>query len=148
MNWFDVRKQKDGAYVFTKRANFDALLLKTRNAFGERADVVDVLINKLLPLNRRQAEIVATLYAAWNNLLLLGRSPSDEDIVFEARENWHDSKLKIERYKFFRGLKWMREQGLVPAGKGRHVGEKAVRKSISKRKAAASVARKTGRRTT
>ncbi|MDO8263734.1 MAG: restriction endonuclease subunit S [Gallionella sp.] len=125
MNWFDVRKQKkDGAYVLTKGDKFDALLLKTRNALGERAGEVDILINKLLPLNRRQAEIVATLYAAWNNLLLLGCSSSDDDIVCEARENWHDSKLKIERDKFFRGLKWMREQGLVPAGKGRHVGTK------------------------
>lgn len=125
MNWFDVRKQKkDGAYVFTKGDKFDALLLKTRNALGERAGEVDILINKLLPLNRRQAEIVATLYAAWNNLLLVGRTPSDEDIVCEARENWHDSKLKIERGKFFRGLKWMREQVLVPAGKGRLVATK------------------------
>lgn len=125
MNWFDVRKQKkDGAYVFTKGDKFDALLLKTRNALGERAGEVDILINKLLPLNRRQAEIVATLYAAWNNLLLVGRIPSDEDIVCEARENWHDSKLKIERDKFFRGLKWMREQVLVPAGKGRLVATK------------------------
>lgn len=147
MNWFDVRKQKkDGAYVFTKRDKFDALLLKTRNALGERAGEVDILINKLLPLNRRQAEIVATLYAAWNNLLLVGHTPSDEDIVCEARENWHDSKLKIERDKFFRGLKWMREQGLVPAGKGRHVGAKEARSTVSKKKPVASVARKTKRK--
>ncbi|MCR4303072.1 MAG: restriction endonuclease subunit S [Gallionella sp.] len=146
MNWFNVRKQKDGAYVLTKGDKFDALLLKTRNALGERADEVDALINKLLPLNRRQAEIVATLYAAWNNLLLLGRSPSDEDIVFEARENWHDSKLKIERDKFFRGIKWMREQGLVPSGKGRHVSAKGVRETVSKKKPVASVARKTKRK--
>lgn len=126
MKWFDVRKQKkDGAYVFTKGDKFDALLLKTCNALGERAGEVDILINKLLPLNRRQAEIVATLYAAWNNLLLVGRASSDEDIVCEARENWHDSKLKIERDKFFRGLKWMREQELVPTGKGRLVATKS-----------------------
>lgn len=125
-NWFDVKKKKDAdAYAFSKKHGFDALLLKTMKALGERADEVDALINLLLPLNSRQAEIVATLYAAWNNLLLQGQSPDDEAIVHEARENWHASKLKIERDKFFRGLRWMREHGLVPAGRGRFVAKKS-----------------------
>ena len=121
-NWFSVRQQKaDGAYVFHKEHGFDALLGKTAAALGERAAEVDALINLLLPLNTRQAEIVATLYAAWNNLMLLGNAPTDEDIVYEARENWHASKLEIEREKFFKGLEWMRKQGLVPAGRGKYV---------------------------
>lgn len=121
-NWFVVRQQKaDGAYVFHKEHGFDTLLGKTAEALGERTTEVDTLIKLLLPLNTRQAEIVATLYAAWNNLLLLGRSPSDEDIVYEARENWHVSKLEIAREKFFKGLEWMRKQGLIPAGRGRYV---------------------------
>jgi hypothetical protein len=104
--------------------SFDALLDKTAQALGERASEVDALINLLLPLNTRQAEIVATLYAAWNNLLLLGKSPNDDEIVYEARENWHASKLEIGREKFFKGLEWMRQQGLVPVGRGRYVGAK------------------------
>lgn len=124
-NWFVVRQQKaDGAYVFHKERGFDALLGKTAEALGERVTEVDVLIKLLLPLNTRQAEVVTTLYAAWNNLLLLGRAPSDEDIVYEARENWHVSKLGIEREKFFKGLEWMRKQGLVPVGRGRYVDTK------------------------
>ncbi|NNM70579.1 MAG: type I restriction endonuclease subunit S [Gallionella sp.] len=124
-NWFNVRQKKDGgAYVFTKGRSFDALLFKTKLALGDHAAAVDELMSLLLPLNTRQAEIVATLYAAWNNLLLHGGSPSDEEIVYEARESWHASKLGIEREKFFRGLEWMRQKGLVPAGNGRHVGKK------------------------
>ncbi|MDD5177542.1 MAG: restriction endonuclease subunit S [Sterolibacterium sp.] len=121
-NWFNVHQQKDGgAYVFAKAHGFDDLLGKTGLALGDRAAAVDELMQILLPLNTRQVEIVATLYAAWNNLLLLGRSPGDDDIVHEARENWHASKLGIEREKFLRGLEWMRCQGLVPSGKGRYV---------------------------
>lgn len=124
-NWFSVKQRSDGgAYVFVKRSGFDALLGKTRAALGDRADAVDRLLELMLPLNTRQAEVVATLYAAWNNLLLQGRSPDDEAIVAEAREDWHASKLAIEREKFFRGLQWMREKGLVPAGRGRPVGHK------------------------
>jgi len=124
-NWFDVHQQKaGGAYVFNKKHGFDALLDKTTNALGERIVEVDALIRLLLPLNTKQAEIVATLYAAWNNLLMLGHAPSDEDIVYEAREDWHTSKLNIEREKFFNGLEWMRKQSLVPTGKGRYVAKK------------------------
>lgn len=124
-NWFDVRKKKDGAaYVLNKKQGFETLLGKTGQALGDRAASVDDLIHTLLPLNTKQAEIVATLYAAWNNLLLLGRSPNDEDVVYEARENWHPSKLEIERDKFFKELGWMRNQGLVPVGKGRYVNVK------------------------
>lgn len=118
--------------MFNKKHGFDALLDKTANALGERIAEVDALLKLLLPLNTRQAEIVATLYAAWNNLLLLGRSPQDEDVVYEARENWHESKLKIDREKFFKGLEWMRKQGLVPAGRGRYVSGKSKRKTTKR----------------
>jgi hypothetical protein len=124
-NWFDVRQAKaGGAHTYYKKSSFDALLDKTAAALGERAAEVDALINLLLPMDTRQAEIVATLYAALNNLLLLGRSPSDEDIVYEARENWHASKLEIERGRFFKALEWMREHGLIPEGRGRYVDAK------------------------
>lgn len=124
-NWFQVRQaQKDGAYVFSRQRGFDALLNKTTLALGNRLNEVDALLMLLLPMNTRQAEIVATIYAAWNNLLLLGQSSDDEDIVTEARENWHESKLKIERERFFRALGWMREHGLVPIGRGRYVGKR------------------------
>lgn len=124
-SWFDVWQAKTGgAHTYHKKSSFDALLEKTAAALGERAAEVDALINLLLPLDTRQAEIVATLYAAWNNLLLLGRSPGDEDIVYEARENWHTSKLEIERERFFKALEWMRKHGLIPAGRGRYVDAK------------------------
>lgn len=131
-NWFVVWQQKaDGAYVFHKERGFDALLGKTAEVLGERATEVDALIKLLLPLNTKQAEVVATLYAAWNNLLLLGYSPSDEEIVYEARENWHPSKLQIEREKFFDCLGWMRRHRLVPVGRGRYVSRENDHKTNS-----------------
>lgn len=65
-----------------------------------------------------RAEIVATLYGAWNDLLLDGASPSDDEIVREARENWHPHKLTIAEERWRNGLVWMREHGLVPTGFG------------------------------
>lgn len=125
--WFEVRQaQKNGAYVLTRLRGFDGLVDKTANILGNRLSEVDALLKLLLPMNTRQAEIVATLYAGWNNLLLLGQIPSDEEIVYESRENWHTDKLNIERDKFFKALVWMREHGLIPMGKGRYVKNKEL----------------------
>jgi hypothetical protein len=67
-------------------------------------------------------EIASTLYAAWNDLLIEGRHPTDEEIIREATDpkRWHESKAKIEESKWPTALKWMRENGLVPRGYGTH----------------------------
>lgn len=123
-NWFDVARLDSGKYVFHPKSGFDRLLTKTHQALGARLAEVERLLELMLPMTMRQAEILATVYAAWNNLLLLGKSPSDEEIVTEARENWHESKLRIERDKFFTALNWMRGKGLIPSGLGRFVAAK------------------------
>ena len=79
----------------------------------------------MLPLRAHHAEVVATVYAAWNNLLLERKKPTDDEIVFEARENWHPDKLNIERGKFFATLQWLRKKGIVPQGNGKKVEKKA-----------------------
>lgn len=124
-NWFGV--QRNGKrYVFTKKHGFTHLLSTVSQALGEHAARVEALIKVFLPMDTQQAEIFATIYAAWNNLLLTGNaSPSDEEIVTEARECWTESKLKIERQKFFMSLEWMKKHDLAPRGIGRVVEAKA-----------------------
>lgn len=114
-------KREGARYVLHKGRQFDALLNKSTGALGDRLGDIEALLELLKPLDTRQAEIVATLYAAWNNLLLDGEHPDDEAIVHEARENWHRDKLGIERGRFFKGLQWMRDKGLVPEGRGEKV---------------------------
>lgn len=125
VGWFDMRREPGAtAYSLHKLAGFNELQVKTRQALGPRLGEVEALLRLLLPLNTRQAEIVATLYAAWNNLLLAGLQPSDPQIIFEARDNWHPDKLKIEQERFEKGLSWIKAKGLVPSGQGRPVKSK------------------------
>lgn len=83
-------------------------------------------INKVLHLlgkaDTQQCEIVSTLYAAWNDLLIEGQSPTDETIIHEASspDRWHENKAKIPPDKWPKALVWMREKGLVPKGFGNH----------------------------
>lgn len=125
VGWFDMRREPGAtAYSLHKLAGFNELQVKTRQALGPMLSEVEALLRLLLPLNTRQAEIVATLYAAWNNLLLDGHQPSDQQIIFEARDNWHPDKLKIEQERFEKGLSWMKAKGLIPNGQGRSVKSK------------------------
>jgi type I restriction enzyme S subunit len=118
---FSFQKDSDGGERIRKLENFEALLAKTETALGERRQAVEDLLALMLPMDLHQAEIFATVHAAWNNLLLTGQEATDEAIVTEARENWHPEKLKIERDKFFRAIAWIREKGLVPEGRGKLV---------------------------
>ena len=90
---------------------------------------VEELLSVMAPMTTRQAEIFATTFAAWNNLLVLGRPTDDDSIVLEAREDWHPKKLKIDRAKFLRSIGWIRDHGFEPQGIGKVVGEKPEKKS-------------------
>lgn len=109
-------------YEFDLGSQFQKLIDKAEAALGERLADVQALLDLLTPLTTQQAEIVATVYAAWNNLLLSGdATPADEAIVREAREDWHPKKLDIPRQKFFKAIDWMRKKELVPRGTGQPV---------------------------
>jgi hypothetical protein len=114
-------RQPSGAYRITKKAGFDSLVTKTRTALGDRNQDLDKLLNLMTPMTTKQAEIFATVYAAWNNLLMDGEPITDERIVHAAREDWHSDKLNIPRDKFFTAIEWIRTKGICPEGKGKRV---------------------------
>jgi hypothetical protein len=92
-----------------------------KRTLGTHKSAVDALIELMRPLDTTRCEIAATLYAAWNDLLLAGKVPTDDKIVHEARENWHPKKLRIPLERWKRALDWMREHHLVPRGTGKPV---------------------------
>jgi hypothetical protein len=98
----------------------DALPIAERT-MGVRKTAIDALLELMRPLDTTRCEIIATLYAAWNDLLLNGTNPTDEQICHEARENWHPKKLRIPLERWKRAIDWMRAQHLVPKGTGKFV---------------------------
>ena len=120
---------KNGDYYDYRQGNsLNKVIQKAQNSLGEKAETLSQIIDILAPMSTQHAEVVATVYAAWNNLLLTKKMFSDEDIVTEARENWHENKLAIERDKFFSTLKWMRKHELLlPKGNGKVVETKLTK---------------------
>jgi type I restriction enzyme S subunit len=126
--FFLFQESAEAGYRITKYRGFNGLIDRTRVALGDRNSDVDALLELMLPLKTKQAEILATVYAAWNNLLLDKQLITDEAIVFEARENWHPDKLEIRRNRFFDAIKWMKAKGVIPTGKGKKVSAKLTKK--------------------
>ena len=114
---------KNGEFYDYKQGNsFNKVIQKAQNSLGEKAVTLSQIIDMLIPMTTQQAEIIATVFGAWNNLILSGNQITDEDIVAEARENWHKEKLKIPRDKFFKALEWMKQREiLIPKGNGKIV---------------------------
>lgn len=122
--YFSFKQVDGGRYVFNKLPQFESLVARTRQALGERCAAVDHLLELMLPMDKRKAELFATVYAAWNNLLLLKMPSSDEQIVREAREDWHPDKMDIPREEFFATLAWIKQNNVIPQGRGKLVGFK------------------------
>ncbi len=90
-----------------------------RNCLGEeRFAKLDHLIKVLSGLKTHSAEAIATLYAVWNDALIEGRSPTDEQIFF-GFFSWHPKKGENFRAdELPHWLDWMRRHGIVPTGSG------------------------------
>lgn len=116
--------QKEIGHTYSASRNIIKAIDNLENKMTiERKNQLDKLINLLLSFDLERTEIVATLYAGWNNLLIEGKNPTDEEIVYESREDWSSRKMNIERERFFNALIWMRKTvvGLIPLGYGAKV---------------------------
>jgi hypothetical protein len=123
--WYSTRTREGGAKI-------DYLpgpeILKARrtaiNFLGYRKTKVDRLLSLLRPLDTKKAEVVATLYASWNDFLLTGKTPTEDELINDVRNNWHPAKQLIPIESWIKALGWMRRKELVPTGTGKPVTHK------------------------
>jgi type I restriction enzyme, S subunit len=119
--YFRVTERATGGYQFQPLARLGQLLNVANSLDPATRKKIERVIDVFIPMDMQQAEVFATVYAAWNNLLIEGKAPTDDEIVRAAREEWHSSKLDILRAKFVEGLRQVRASNFVPRGRGRFV---------------------------
>jgi hypothetical protein len=119
--WFGA--QKDGQRTFyVPMENAGGHLKYFDNYWAGYRDGLNSLIALLQPLDTERCEIVATLFAAWNDLIIARKTFNDGDVIKEVRANWHQSKKRFEEDRLRKALQWMRNNGLVPKGVGKPTG--------------------------
>lgn len=121
--FFEFVKRPTGqrGYDFRKGARYGDLVAEAMQALAPYEHVLKRVVKVLMPLNTAETEILATVYAAWNNLLLESIEPTENAIIHEARENWHADKLKYSEEQFRNAISQLRQNGLVPQGRGKRV---------------------------
>jgi hypothetical protein len=86
---------------------------------GEKVKNIAAMANTFKSFTTDQSEIIATLYACWNDLLIQKRPPSDDEIVSEFLHHWHPKKSRFSRARLIKAIAWMRTEGWVPQGIGK-----------------------------
>jgi len=101
-----------------------AKLEEYRDAYLSLYGDVDAEIQRictfLAPMKTSQSERVATLLAAWNDFLLDGVNPTDQQLIQEVRTNWTPNKANSPEATWQDTLNKIRNNGFVPKGKGKH----------------------------
>lgn len=119
--YFAVQKNHVG-HTYTSSKNAGTAIQKFETGLSDdQKKQVDQLLELFLNFDLEASEIVATVYAAWNNLIIQGnKSPTDQQIVQEARYNWSSRKLTLEEDRFYKAIEWMKQEeiNIIPVGYG------------------------------
>ncbi len=81
-------------------------------------DEIEKVIEIIKNCSTDKAEMIATLYASWNDFIIKKEKTSNLKIVKDVRENWNDRKKRFKEKEWLNVLDEMKQIGLVPKGNG------------------------------
>ncbi|HZS92728.1 MAG TPA: hypothetical protein VFE42_35220 [Chloroflexota bacterium] len=116
---FEMLSRPGGrGFYFKPLAGFQTRLAESDAILAPHTARIDRLIELFVGHDTAFAEKVATLYAVWNDLLATGATPTDEEILDDFYR-WSPDKVKFQKEELRAALAFMRQQQLVPTGRGR-----------------------------
>ncbi|WP_286834821.1 MULTISPECIES: restriction endonuclease subunit S [Sphingobacterium] len=119
--WFDSQNQR-----FVPLEKAEKIEEYYHGYYRSMQDSLDKLFGLLYQTTEAEAEIIATIYAVWNNRIIEDTSISDNELV-EDFYKWSDRKQQYTSDQILAGLKWLRDNNLEPRGFG-----KLIKKAKSK----------------
>ncbi|MDE0119855.1 MAG: restriction endonuclease subunit S [Bdellovibrionales bacterium] len=115
--WFEVIKT-GSMYKYKPLENLNNYKPYFDKYWGDHTEKLNQFLSLAKKFTTEQSEIVDTIYAVWNDFLMEGKTPSDNEIVNEVKNNWHKSKKRFSAEKLKKAIQWMKEQNLIPQGYG------------------------------
>ncbi|MFF2158523.1 restriction endonuclease subunit S [Paenibacillus chitinolyticus] len=116
--WFKIEKSKFGV-KYSSAKDKDNYKNYYKKYYSEYDREIERIINIFRPLSTDQSEIIATLYASWNDFVIVGKPFTDEDIISDVLNNWHESKKRFSKASWIQAIDQIKELELVPKGYGK-----------------------------
>lgn len=118
-NWYDKKGSK--YYPLNKATQIDGYY---NNYFGSVDHKLSELFTLLKNATEKFCEAIATIFAVWNNHIILKKEFNVTDIKTEFFE-WSSRKQNLfTPDEFERALNWMQKHDIVPTGFGKIIKEK------------------------
>jgi len=121
LKWYEriARETVGHAYRPLSQAGQHLQAYKDAWSAAERASIEQV-IELMRDWNTDRCEMIVTLYAAWNDFILVGRPVTEEAIVDEVMHRWNDTKLRFSKNDWLAVLEAMQKHEiLIPSGFGK-----------------------------
>lgn len=115
--WVKINNKKNSIEyeILPNFSNYNKYYKKYYSVYDKK---IERIIKIIKDYSMDKAEMVATLYASWNDFIIKKEEISDIKIVKDVRENWNDTKKRFKENEWLDVLKEMKQVGLIPKGKG------------------------------
>lgn len=120
--WFDCVNKK-----FIPLEKQDKIEDYYQGYFASAHNKLNNLFDLLYHTSEIETEIIATIYAVWNNYLIDGKTITDSALI-KSFYHWSDRKQQYTEEQVLLGLQWLRENNMEPKGFGRLIKEAKIKK--------------------
>ena len=117
--WFQMVSRKPFGHAYQPLAKAGDHRKYLERYWPDKLPMIEKLIELMRTWDTDRCEIFCTAYAAWNDLILWGKPATDENILHEILERWHESKTRFPTEQWRRAIGWMKQKGFVPTGFGK-----------------------------
>ncbi|MDR1498142.1 MAG: restriction endonuclease subunit S [Puniceicoccales bacterium] len=117
--WYQEARRTSYGHIYAPLAKAGGHTKYLEGIWPEKLSVIRQLISLMRSWNTERCEIFSTTYAAWNDLLIWKREPTDEAILHEILHRWHESKRRISEDRWRKAISWVEKEGFSPAGFGK-----------------------------
>lgn len=115
--WIDIKYGSPVEYTLTE--TFETYREMYQSYYENVDGEVQRLCAFLQPIKTSKAERVATLLAAWNDFVIQGIVPTDNQLVQEVRSNWTPNKAHSSESTWLGTLAEMKVHKIIPLGYGK-----------------------------
>jgi type I restriction enzyme S subunit len=115
LKWFDEKH-----YTFVELEKQSQIEGYYYEYFKPISNRLEKLFSLLINSTEAETEIIATIYAVWNNRIILKQNFSEETLV-EDFYNWSGRKHKYAKTQVLAAIKWLTQNDFAPNGFGKEI---------------------------